>query len=93
MGLREGGTEREAGGAGEAVLHGAARFFRPVLAAAALVALFLLVPGRSPHPAIQAAGAFLADAVDVPDAWLQWSLRQDPPDPGTVIILFAEPAP
>lgn len=73
-----------------AVLHGAARFLRPVLAVAALVALFLVVPGRSRHPAIQAADAFLADAVDVPDPWLRWSLRQAPPASGTVIMLFAE---
>lgn len=93
MGLRRGGDERDAGGAGGAVLQAAARFLRPVLAAAALVALFLLVPGRSPHPAIQAADTLLADALDVHEAWLRWSLRQDPPEPGTVIILFAEPGP
>lgn len=92
MGLRRGGDER-AGGAGGALLQGASRFLRPVLAAAALVALFLLVPGRSPHPAIQAADTLLADALDVHEAWLRWSLRQDPPEPGTVIILFAEPGP
>ena len=75
-----------------AAVRGAGRLVRPVLAAAALVLLLLIVPGRGRHPALQAAEA-VHEALDVPAAWLRWTLRQDPPAPETVILQFGEAAP
>lgn len=73
-------------------LTGAARLFRPVLAAGALVVLLILVPGRHRHPAIRAAEAFLDDMVGVPTAWLAWTLQRDTPAAETLMVHFARSA-
>lgn len=74
------------GPSADAVLVAASRLLRPVLAGAAIVLLLVVVPGRSPHPAIRTARVFLADAVGVRAEWLRWSLLQQHPEPGQLIV-------
>ena len=79
-----------------AVLVGASRLFRPVLAVGAIVLLLVIVPGRAPHPAIRTARVFLGDAVGVRAEWLRWSLLQEHPAPGELIVglpTLPEPVP
>ncbi|MGK7312714.1 MAG: hypothetical protein ACN0LA_10805 [Candidatus Longimicrobiales bacterium M2_2A_002] len=75
---------------GTAVLIGASRLLRPVLAGGAIVLLLIIVPGRSPHPAIRTARVFLGDALDVRAEWLRWSLLQEHPAPAELIYRLPE---
>lgn len=81
-------------GPAAAVLRDASRLLRPALAVAAILWLFVLVPGRSPHPAVQTAEVFLADGLGVRAEWLRWSLLQQHPEPAELVVRVPDlPAP
>jgi hypothetical protein len=77
----------------QAALEGSARFLRPALAAAVLVLLFALLPGRSPHPDLEAAGVLLSASADVSDPLVQWSIGEAEADPRAVLVMYGRGGP
>lgn len=74
-------------------VEGSGRYVGPVLAAAAVILLFLLLPDRSPKPASPTTGALVAAATDDADPVLQWSLGDGAPDPREVLVRYAGTSP
>lgn len=82
----------EPGSWSHTALVGSARFLRPVLMAAALIVLLLILPNGL-HPDTRDAGVLLSVVSQAPPSWLRWSVLGDAPDPREILVVYSETRP